>query len=208
MASAILGGGIYNSGTLTVADCTISGDSASDSSSASGSGSGSGSVSAFGHRQRRRHLQLGHVDGRRLHDLRRLGIRLRQHAYGLDRKSYASGTGSGGGIFNSGTLTVADSTISGDSASGSGVTKGTRREVYASGTGSGGGIFNSGTLTVADSTISGDSASGYSSGYGARDAVSGTGSGGGIYNAGTVGLGQHHLRRLGLRQRLWHMVCP
>ncbi len=50
---------------------------------------------------------------------------------------------SGGGIDNSGTLTVDDSTISGNSASGAG-----------------GGVENAGTLTIADSTVSGNSAAG------------------------------------------------
>ena len=49
----------------------------------------------------------------------------------------------GGGIYNSGTLTVTDSTISGNTASGHG-----------------GGIFNLGFLTITGSTISGNSASG------------------------------------------------
>ncbi len=63
---------------------------------------------------------------------------------------------SGGGISNSGTMTVADSTISGNNAGDLG----------------GGGISNSGTMTVADSTISGND-------------VSYLG-GGGIYNSGTL----------------------
>ncbi len=62
----------------------------------------------------------------------------------------------GGGIFNGGTLNVSNSTISGNSASGSG-----------------GGIFNGGTLNVSNSTISGNSASG---------------SGGGILNHGKLTL--------------------
>ena len=52
------------------------------------------------------------------------------------------GADAGGGIFNDGTLTVEDNTISGNSVS----------------SGSGGGIENSGTLTVTNSTISGNSA--------------------------------------------------
>ena len=53
---------------------------------------------------------------------------------------YVNGTNSGGGIYNDGTLTITDCTLSGNSA-----------EV-------GGGISNSGTLTVTSSTISGNSA--------------------------------------------------
>ncbi len=84
----------------------------------------------------------------------------------------------GGGIDNSGTLTVTDSTISGNSA----------------GFGYGGGIDNTGTLTVTDSTISGNSAGsgdGISNGGTltvTNSTISGnsSGSGGGIDNAGTL----------------------
>ena len=56
------------------------------------------------------------------------------------RGIYSNGT-LGGGIYNIGTLTVMNSTFSGNSAGG------------------GGGIFNAGTLTVTNSTFSGDSGS-------------------------------------------------
>jgi hypothetical protein len=62
--------------------------------------------------------------------------------------------GKGGGIFNAGTLTLTDSTLSGDVAGGFG----------------GGGIYNTGTLTASGCTLSGDSAT--------------QGMGGGIYSAG------------------------
>ncbi len=63
----------------------------------------------------------------------------------------------GSGIYNQGTLTVTNSTFSGNTAGLLGV--------------SGGGIYNVGTLTVTNSTFSGNSA---------------IGGGGGIYNAGTL----------------------
>ena len=56
--------------------------------------------------------------------------------------SGAQTTGSGGGFFNSGTLTITNSTISGNTIN----------------SGSGGGIRNTGTLTVSNSTISGNTA--------------------------------------------------
>ena len=70
----------------------------------------------------------------------------------------------GGGIFNAGTLTVTDSTLSGNSAGSS----------SDFGSSYGGGVYNTGTLAVTDSTISGNTASG------------GGGAGGGVYNAGTL----------------------
>src|SRR2546421_695959 len=57
------------------------------------------------------------------------------------------GGGTGGGIYNSGTMTVTDSTLSGNSVG------------FSSSTG--GGISNSGTMTVTNSTLSGNSASGF-----------------------------------------------
>jgi hypothetical protein len=78
--------------------------------------------------------------------------------YGLTI-SNGNTSGDGGGISNSGTLTVVDSTISGNSAA------------------NGGGIANSGTLQIAESTVSGNSAS---SGTAAAD-------GGGVWSsAGTL----------------------
>jgi hypothetical protein len=70
----------------------------------------------------------------------------------------------GGGIFNEGALTLTDSTLSGNSISGGEVPK------------QGGGIFNAGTVTITNSTLSGNS-------------VSGDGDfcfGGGILNIGTL----------------------
>ena len=66
-------------------------------------------------------------------------------------------SGDGGGIYNTGTLTVTDSTVSGNNVTA--ITLG------------GGGIYSTGTLTVTDSTVSGNYA---------------TGSGGGIYSTGTL----------------------
>jgi CSLREA domain-containing protein len=84
----------------------------------------------------------------------------------------------GGGIENSGTLTVTNSTLSGNSA------------------GEGGGISNLGTLTVTNSTLSGNSANGYAGGgifnFGtltmANSTLSGNaaGIGGGVLNFGPL----------------------
>lgn len=80
----------------------------------------------------------------------------------------ANATGSGGGISNSGTLTVNNSTFSDNSASGGGgiynslgATLTVMNSTFsgnAAGGGSGGGILNNGTVTVSNSTFSGNSA--------------------------------------------------
>jgi hypothetical protein len=82
---------------------------------------------------------------------------------------YTAPIGAGGGIinFSIGTVTLTNSTLSGNSVNGVGVFPG-----------AGGGIFNSGTLNITNSTLSGNSANG----------VDGSGPGGGIYNTGTVTL--------------------
>ena len=107
----------------------------------------------------------------------------------------------GGGIDNAGTLTVSGSTLSGNSAAGSGNVSGDGGAIYNAGTltvsgstlsgnsatgspsfgptGIGGGIYNAGTLTVSGSILSGNSAGG-------SDISSGAGSGGAIANAGTL----------------------
>ena len=91
----------------------------------------------------------------------------------------SNGFGQAGGLYNLGTLTVNDSTLSGNSAD------------Y------GGGIDNSGTLTLTGSTLSGNSAStgGGMYIYSGMVTVMGTtvsgnsaGYGGGIYNSGTLTL--------------------
>ena len=77
--------------------------------------------------------------------------------------------GDGGGIYNSGTLTLTNSTVSGNTASSS---------YYSYYYSYGGGIYNGGTLTLTNSTVSGNTASSsYYYSYG-----------GGIFNGGTLTL--------------------
>lgn len=92
----------------------------------------------------------------------------------------------GAGIYNQGTLTLTQSTLSGNSAGGSGggiynsagtltlINSTLSGNVATSNSGGGGGIYNNaiGTLTLTDSTLSGN--------------VTTSNSGGGIYNAGML----------------------
>ena len=84
------------------------------------------------------------------------------------------GSVTGGGIYNAGTLTLSNSTVSGNTVSATG--SGYYVSVY------GGGIYNAGTLTLSNSTISGNTANG-----GGNDYYGGV-TGGGLYNAGTLTL--------------------
>jgi hypothetical protein len=117
--SAYAGGGIYNLGTLTVSNSTLSGNVAS-------------AVGGFG---------SGIYNGGTL--------TVSNSTLSGNYASYA-----GGGIYNDGTLTVISSTFSGNEGIGF---------LYGSG---GGGIANKGSLTISNSTLSGNVASPASSGGG------------------------------------------
>jgi hypothetical protein len=124
-----LGGGIINNATLTVSNCTLSGNSA-----AQGGGiNNDGTLTVSG-------CTLSSNGG------------LGSISYGGGIQNYGTLTVSGsilsgnsawrgGGIWNGGTLTVSNSTLAGNSG------------------GSGGGILNDGALTVNNSTLTGNSAS-------------------------------------------------
>ena len=96
-------------------------------------------------------------------------------------------SGHGGGVYNIGTITLTDCTISGNSAS----------PGFPNSKGFGGGLYNEGTATLIDCTISGNSAA-YGGGIFNLSTVtltdctisgnSATGSGGGLWNDGTATL--------------------
>lgn len=85
--------------------------------------------------------------------------------------------GFGGGIFNSATMTLTQTTVNDNSVDGG---------VF--GTGKAGGIYNTGTLTANNSTISGNSAFGYSSG-----GVGGVDNAGGDLMLNNVTLSNNHV---------------
>jgi predicted outer membrane repeat protein len=146
------GGAIDNEGTLTVSGSTFSGNS-----STGGNGFFTGSSIGGG---------ISNAPGKVLT---------------VSGSTFSGNTtsGSGGGIYSAGPLTISGGTFSGNTASGS--------------SGSGGGIYSEGTLTVSGSTFSGNSSKGTGGGIasknGKTDISSSTfsgntasGSGGGIYN--------------------------
>ena len=130
--AAANGGGIYNGGILTVTGSTFSGSTATAYGGSGGNGGGIGNYGVL------------EVSG---------------SVFSGNSAGTGNTAGNGGGIANGGPLTVTGSTFSGNSA-----------RAYNGSGGNGGGIANADSLTATNSTFSGNSAS----------------SGGGIANAGTV----------------------
>ena len=139
-AEGSMGGGIYAFGSVTVTNSTISGNSTSYDSGGGIFALGSVTVSNStisgnsqrARRSRRRHLCRRFADHRQQHHFRQRGGR--------------GAAVQGGGIYAGGTLTISNSTISGNSAQG--------------GAAQGGGIYSGGPLTISNSTISGNSTAG------------------------------------------------
>jgi hypothetical protein len=162
------GGGIYNGGTLTLTNCTLSGNTASVVGGYAGGIVNEGTLT--------------------LNNCTLLGNS--ETGYGVGRS-----VGDGGGIFNGGTLTMTNCTLTGNTQTGNSAFGGgggiyndgtvtlnqcTLSGNSATGGGGGGGIYNDGygTLTLNQCTLSGNSAG---------DPYGG---GGGIYNEDTVTLNQ------------------
>jgi hypothetical protein len=180
VASGGLGGGIYNSGTLTLTNCTLSGNFAWD-----GGGIYNGGTLTLNQ------CTLSGNDANSGGGIYNGGmLTLNQCTLSGNFLTFSGG---GGGIFNRGMLTLNQCTLSGNSAnSGNGYGYGggiynydastmTLNQCTLSGNDAnsgGGGIYNVGALTLNQSTLSGNSAPYYPA------------SGGGILNNGTLTLNQ------------------
>jgi CSLREA domain-containing protein len=155
------GGGVHNSGMLTLSGVAIVGNRAGDGGSSSllgsgGAGGGGGGIFNSG-------------------TLTVTGCTVSgNQAGGSGGDSNGGPAGNGGGIHNSGTLFVSNTTISGNTSGGAGS--------FLATSGSGGGIFNTNSLIISNSTVS-DNKTGTS--------VNGpSGNGGGLSNfSGTTNIG-------------------
>jgi hypothetical protein len=156
-----LGAGLYNGGTLTVSNSTLSGNSAtgpgggidsfgtltvSNSTLSGNSASNGGAIWNAGTLTVSDSTLSGNTAGQNGAGIETGGALT---VMGSTLSGNSAGY-SGGGIYNYGTVTVSHSTLSGNSATGTYV--------------GGGGINNYGTLTVSNSTLSGNSASYYGGG--------------------------------------------
>ena len=162
------GGGIFNSGTLTLTNCTLSGNGATYGGGIFNNGgtltltncilsgnsaeSGGGGIYNFGLLTLNQCTLSGNSTGGYDGDSNGGGIYngglLTLNQCTLSGNSGNGGGGFGGGIFNSGTLTLTNCTLSGNDANSGGA-----------GVGGGGGIYNQeGTLALNQCTLSGNSA--------------------------------------------------
>jgi hypothetical protein len=162
------GGGIYNSGTLTVTNSTLRANSARV---LGGGIEDLGPLTVTNSTLSSNSASIG-IGG---------GINIDSGTVTVTNSTISSNfaAGDGGGIENGGTLTVTNSTLSANSTS--------------SGGGFGGGIDNSGTVTVSNSTLSANSGGGISVRFGTVTVTNSTlsanstsGTGGGILNEGTL----------------------
>jgi predicted outer membrane repeat protein len=184
------GGGIFNTGMLTVSDCTLSGNTSLVLRAGGGAIYNQGTLTVShstlssnvadflgGGILNDGTLTVSHstLSGNRVKDGGAIfgGTVTVSHSTLSD--NFAANIG---GAIDAGTVTVSDSTLSDNFASDSGgaIFGGTVTVSHSTVSGnsagnSGGGIYNFGSLTVSDSTLSGNSAGN---------------SGGGIYNFGTV----------------------
>ena len=141
-----LGGGIFNGGVLTINNSTISGNGATASGRFEYAYGG-----GIANNNGKLTINESTISG---------------NGAGLTAKGYLNGHAYGGGIANlQGTLAINNSTLSGNNAVGA---------LYIEGS-SGGGISNGGTLTISNTTISGNSA-----------LPKGLGHGGGISGTATI----------------------
>jgi len=156
---ALNGGGIYNSGTLSITNCTLSGNNAFDTFSGTGGGAifsfGTVTVSNSTFSNNSANIGGGGIynrvngaltvtnstfSGNSAADGGGIAHETGKPAIVANSTFTGNSASTGGSIRNMGTLTVVNSTFSGNSA-----------------TSSGSGIHNSGTVTVTNSTFSGNS---------------------------------------------------
>jgi hypothetical protein len=185
------GGGLSNSGSLTMTNCTVSGNFA-------GSGGGGGVANA-GTATLTQCTFSGNSTqyGAGLSNSGSLAMTHCTVSGNSTNYEYSNG-GAGGGVINFGTATLTNCTVSGNGAGhGGGVANvgtATLLNCTVSGNsafrindhGHGGGVSNYGSLAMVNSTVSGNSAS--ASGFTYYGRYGSSGYGGGVYNSGSLAM--------------------
>jgi hypothetical protein len=182
-----IGGGILNSGALTLSGCTVSGNHPLADGWHSLNGGGIENLGTLT-------VSACTVSGNRADSgggIYNAGTLTLSGSTLSNNIAFSNGGGGGpgGGIYNAGTLMVSGSTVSNNNAGlgyGGGIynagTATVQQSTLSGNTAfNGAGIFNSGTLTVSAVTLSGNVVSDYYSGGAYTH-----GNGGGIYNTGTL----------------------
>ncbi len=138
-----VGGGINNGGTLTINQCTVSGNTAFHTEFGGGAGGGIANEGTLLINESTINGNSVDEDGGGITNLGTLTI----NNSTLSGNSALGATGGlGGGIFNAGTLTISNGTVSGNSAT------------------SGGGIYNTATSTLQNTIVANSSSGGNCSG--------------------------------------------
>jgi CSLREA domain-containing protein len=203
------GGGIFNAGTLTVANSTISGNTGTGLANNAGGGLSNAGTLTITNSTISGNFADNNASGGGIHNTGTLTVANST----ISGNTANNSTPGGGGIMNEGPATITNSTISGNTVINSSGGKGagiynvsgslTLTNCTVSGnngdTGFGGGIENDGTLTVVNSTISGNAATlgagVYNSGGGSATATltnttiaanSAKSAGGGIQSVGST----------------------
>jgi hypothetical protein len=168
--STYAGGGIYNTGTLTVNSCTVSGNAAYSNGVGDDYG---GAIYSFGTLT----INKSTISGNQVVGAPAYASTYSTTGGGISSSLNPAGSGYGGGIYTAtGTLTINSSTIANNDASG-GSSAGLGASAIA-GNGYGGGLFvASGAVSINNSTVGGNQAFGGSNWYSASP---GYGDGGGI----------------------------
>jgi hypothetical protein len=181
------GAGIWTSGYLSAIDSTISGNQTATGGSGPGvtfggnggnSGNGAG-IYNVGAMLLAQETITGNV------------VDVAANGESEEGASYGGNGGSGGGIYNDSpsTVSVAQSTISDDSAGQGGQAGGSTGDGTGGNGGNGGGIYSATTLVLTADTVSGDNAGNGVAGPGSEDIGDSSGnggSGGGLYAAGSL----------------------
>jgi CSLREA domain-containing protein len=151
------GGGIHNSGTLTITKSILSNSTVCNNAALGGGVAGGGIFNSAGTLKIRattifNNVAIGVNDGYGGGIMNYATLEIRQSTISNNTVSVQGSYGEGGGINNNGTLTIIQSTISNNAAQG----------VF----GDGGGIANGGDLTITTSIISSNIARGSHAGGG------------------------------------------
>jgi hypothetical protein len=169
------GGGIENSGTLTITDCTITGNAAESGGGIENFGTLTITDSTVSHNETGTEVVGPGGEGGGIENSGTLTITAstisNNSETSLPPAPYVFGSSPnavGGGIYDRGTATITDSTISNNTAN----------ATASDGKAEGGGIYDGGTATITDSTIGNNTAN--------ATASDGKAEGGGIYDGGTA----------------------